>query len=110
MPRTLIDPITRKRVRVKPIRVQCGGYRKTHKTDRAPVHDTQLAGAAAESGGVLLYVKLAAPLGLNGGCGSPTYVEGTNGGQMPCGSLLTRFGETAPYYCALCKPGPTRKT
>jgi len=36
------------------------------------------------------------------GCGTPTHVIGTNGGMMPCGALLTRFGRTEPYYCALC--------
>ncbi len=38
------------------------------------------------------------------GCGKLTYVEGTNGGKMPCGALLTMFGETAPYFCATCDP------
>jgi hypothetical protein len=38
------------------------------------------------------------------GCGKPTYVEGTNGGMMPCGAMLTRFGETKPYFCAVCEP------
>lgn len=36
------------------------------------------------------------------GCGLPTHVEGTNGGQMPCGALLLRFGKTEPYFCAEC--------
>jgi hypothetical protein len=43
------------------------------------------------------------PEGLNGGCGTPTHVEGTNGGTMPCGNMLTRFGVTAPYYCPSCQ-------
>lgn len=38
------------------------------------------------------------------GCGAPTYVEGTNGGQMPCGGNLTSFGKTKQYFCALCDP------
>jgi hypothetical protein len=42
------------------------------------------------------------PLGKNGGCGARTHVEGTNRGTMPCGSLLTQFGNTEPYYCARC--------
>lgn len=37
------------------------------------------------------------------GCGKPTHVDGTNGGTMPCGSLLTAFGTTKPYYCAACQ-------
>ena len=36
------------------------------------------------------------------GCGLKTFVSGTNGGQMPCGALLTRFGKTEPYFCAEC--------
>jgi hypothetical protein len=39
------------------------------------------------------------------GCGSPTHVEGTNGGQIPCGARLTQFGKTAPYFCAACQTG-----
>lgn len=33
------------------------------------------------------------------GCGKPMHVIGTNGGTMPCGAMLTRFGKTAPEYC-----------
>ena len=40
--------------------------------------------------------------GHNGGCGAPIHVIGTNAGTLPCGSLLTMFGETKPYYCGLC--------
>lgn len=36
------------------------------------------------------------------GCGVATHVSGTNGGTMPCGANLTRFGVTEPYYCARC--------
>lgn len=36
------------------------------------------------------------------GCGRATHVTGTNGGTMPCGSMLTQLGVTAPYYCARC--------
>lgn len=39
------------------------------------------------------------------GCGRPTHVEGTNGGMMPCGAMLTMFGKTEPYYCSACVPG-----
>ena len=37
----------------------------------------------------------------------PAAVVGTNGGTLPCGSLLTQFGKTEPYYCGLCSPNPT---
>ena len=30
------------------------------------------------------------------------YVEGTNGGKMPCGAMLTAFGRTEPYFCQEC--------
>lgn len=36
------------------------------------------------------------------GCGKPTHVEGTNGGMMPCGAMLTKFGKNAPYLCVTC--------
>ena len=71
--------------------------------DTKPLHDTPEAKAAAQSGGFLTYARLAAPLGRNGGCGSLTHVVGTNGGKMPCGSLLTEFGIKAPYYCGACQ-------
>jgi len=59
--------------------------------------------AAAACGGTLVSVHIPPiPPGKNGGCGSRTHVEGTNGGTMPCGSLLTRFGKTEPYYCDHC--------
>lgn len=46
------------------------------------------------------------PLNMpNGGCGSLTYVDGTNGGTMTCGAMLTQLdGTRAPYYCAHCRP------
>lgn len=40
------------------------------------------------------------------GCGQPTYVAGTNGGQMPCGANLTILGKTEQYLCGHCRPSP----
>jgi len=63
----------------------------------------KLAHAAKEAGGVLVLVRLPKPPpGMNGGCGSPTHVVGTNGGTMPCGAFLNMLGKRAPYYCAAC--------
>jgi hypothetical protein len=62
-----------------------------------------LAKAVEECGGVLIYTKLKLNFGPNGGCASPTHVAGTNGGTLPCGSLLKMFGKTAPYYCGYCE-------
>lgn len=63
----------------------------------------KLAEAVSEAGGVLVYgPRFAKPEGENGGCGAPTHVAGTNGGTMPCGSPLTRFGKTEPYFCGAC--------
>ena len=60
--------------------------------------------AAKDGGGTLIVTPvLSVKFGPNGGCGSMTNVEGTNGGKMPCGALLTMLGETKPYYCALCQ-------
>lgn len=70
--------------------------------DTKPLYDDNLAKAAADSGGVLVRARLVIPAGLNGGCGAPTSVAGTNGGELPCGSLLRMFGKTEPYYCAAC--------
>jgi len=67
-----------------------------------PKPSDPLVGAAFDSGGTLLQYKMSLGLGENGGCGALTYVEGTNGGRMPCGSMLTRFGQTSPYYCGAC--------
>lgn len=78
------------------------------KLQLAGVGNLSLAMACHEGGGTLIGVRLRniaqdlidyAP-----GCGAPTYVEGTNGGQMPCGARLTRFGNTEQYFCANCKP------
>lgn len=69
--------------------------------------DTQLRKTVAAAGGILITVTLSIPKGQNGGCGSPTFVDGTNGGTMPCGNFLTMFGEREPYYCAACQE--TRK-
>lgn len=60
--------------------------------------------AAHDGGGLLVGVKLKAPQGQNGGCGTPTFVAGTNGGTMPCGSVLHAFGKSDPYYCGHCDP------
>jgi hypothetical protein len=37
------------------------------------------------------------------GCGKMHYVQGTNGGKMPCGALLVSFGGVAPHFCDCCK-------
>jgi hypothetical protein len=44
------------------------------------------------------------------GCGRLTHVHGTNGGTMPCGAMLTRFGKTEPYYCTSCEDSQTINT
>ena len=37
------------------------------------------------------------------GCGSPTHVDGTNGGTMPCGATLKQLdGKVEQYFCAAC--------
>lgn len=83
-------------------------WQRAQRKDTPPIHDTPHAKAASAAGGVLIYgPKFHCPPGQNGGCGAPTNVEGTNGGAMPCGAMLTRFGVTKPYYCALCAPGRT---
>lgn len=44
------------------------------------------------------------------GCGAPTHVDGTNGGEMPCGGMLTGLdGNTEQYFCALCSPRNSAK-
>ncbi len=73
------------------------------------------ARAAFDAGGTLIYVpldrdrlnremwqELATRATYTPGCGQPTYVAATNGGTMPCGGLLTQFGETRPYFCGAC--------
>lgn len=68
--------------------------------------------AAREARGELIVAPLPSPARFNAmlkayapGCGSPTYVEATNGGQMPCGGLLKSLdGSVAQYFCANCKP------
>ena len=72
--------------------------------DTPPIYDHPSAKAASGAGGVLIGARLSLRLGPNGGCGAPTHVAGTNGGTLPCGSLLTQFGKTEPYYCGLCAP------
>ena len=64
--------------------------------------------AARAAGGALILGVFAANLARNlaldlktysPGCGSPTFVAGTNGGQMPCGAKLTALdGTTTPYW------------
>lgn len=63
----------------------------------------QAALMAQESGGTLFEVHLTKGEPTNGGCGASTHVEGTNGGTMPCGAILHRFGKEEPYYCGLCR-------
>lgn len=71
--------------------------------DTPPLYPDGLARAASEAGGVLIRVKIPAmPPPQNGGCGAQTHVAGTNGGTLPCGSMLTMLGTTNPYYCAVC--------
>lgn len=69
-----------------------------------PESGTSHQKAAHEAGGTLIGVRLKSTFGPNGGCGAPTHVVGTNGGTLPCGSMLTMFGETKPYYCGHCDP------
>jgi len=58
----------------------------------------------AELGGTLIQAAIPKiPDGKNGGCGSPTHVHGTNGGQMACGDVLRQLdGSITPYYCGYC--------
>lgn len=77
-------------------------WQRLQAKDTPLVIDTPHARAAQASGGILLEFRFKPTTGENGGCGSPTHVEGTNGGTMPCGSILHRFGVAAPYYCAAC--------
>jgi hypothetical protein len=71
--------------------------------DTPPVFNSPMAMAAAEGGGLLLEFRMPPiPEGRNGGCGSPTHVEGTNGGLMACGDVLSYFGRVGPYYCGTC--------
>ena len=58
---------------------------------------------AAEAGGIRLDAAMLDSTFAGKGCGAPTYVEGTNGGKMPCGAILHRFGAAEPYYCGLCR-------
>lgn len=38
------------------------------------------------------------------GCGSPTHVAGTNGGQMPCGGKLRQLdGSVTQQFCPRCE-------
>ena len=37
------------------------------------------------------------------GCGTPTYIPGTNGGQVPCGGELTLSGKTERHFCPACQ-------
>jgi hypothetical protein len=38
------------------------------------------------------------------GCGAPTFVNGTNGGKMPCGGTLKQLdGTTGQYFCGACQ-------
>ena len=72
----------------------------------------QLANACREGGGVLtahnlitrrqFLIEANAIATYAPGCGLPTRVAGTNGGVMPCGAQLTRFGKTEQYFCADC--------
>lgn len=64
---------------------------------------TSMKEVVQEAGGTLIRVVLPRIITQNGGCGCPTYVSGTNGGQMPCGAMLTVFGKTEPYYCGACQ-------
>lgn len=36
------------------------------------------------------------------GCGKLTYVIGTNGGKISCGSTLNMFGNEQIFYCPDC--------
>ena len=68
------------------------------------IDEKTLQSMAKEAGGVRIApLYFSAASAKNGGCGALTYVEGTNGGKMPCGALLTRFGKTAPYLCGACR-------
>lgn len=68
-----------------------------------PATNHPLVNAAFDCGGTLLLYNMKIPAGQNGGCGAPINVAGTNGGKMPCGSMLTMFGKTAPYFCGSCQ-------
>lgn len=68
-----------------------------------PENGSPIQKAVHEAGGTVLHLRFSEMSGQNGGCGSPTYVDGTNGGTIPCGAMLTQFGKTKPYYCEACE-------
>lgn len=65
---------------------------------------TEVRAAQSTINGAISYMNDARILVSIKGCGKSTHVDGTNGGTMPCGCNLTRFGVTEPYYCAKCEP------
>jgi len=72
--------------------------------DTKPIYNDPYAKAVADCGGILfkLRIRPIAPPD-NNGCGCDINVVGTNGGLLRCGSLLTMFGVTKPYYCGNCE-------
>lgn len=68
------------------------------------VDGTTVRAAQSTHKGAMAYMRDGYVLVSIKGCGRATHVDGTNGGMMPCGANLTRFGNMAPYYCALCDP------
>jgi len=82
-------------------------YRKNKSGDTAPAYPNDpLARAVADTGGTLRYVNLpkSFPPGKNGGCGTPTIMNGTGGGNVPCGSRVKMTDGTIsdPVYCYFC--------
>lgn len=79
-----------------------------------PAHPfKQLALTAKEADGILISVPMPDREKWNRdlerrlklywpGCGELTSVSGTNGGRLPCGTFLTRFGGTTQEFCAWC--------
>ena len=83
-------------------------YRKDKSGDTPPAYpDDPHARAVADGGGHLRYVDLpkSFPAGKNGGCGSPTIMNGTSGGEVPCGSRVKMPDGTIsdPVYCYFCE-------
>lgn len=88
-------------------RAQETRYKRSHHPDTPPLYPTDpLARTVSDAGGALRYVDIPnLKPGENGGCGSPCRVEGTNGGEMPCGSMLSENGRKKPHYCPACRDG-----
>jgi hypothetical protein len=98
--KSIATPVEEKRAHERLVR----GARRRLMTPTPPMSPGDpFSMEASECGGACVTIRFNFPPPSNGGCGAPTVLSGTNGGEFECGAMINVFGDRRPHYCPRCQ-------